>query len=192
VPFGFNQADTNSILQLIDKTGDQQFAARRLPLVRSAGVWMMEATTAITDASGSTPGSGTAKLKWLNPETSLLEDWKPNAVIVTQTIYTMAAGMPIGQIRECTQDNFGTIWKGGEDIGTTVRFSLDNALTTAEASNAATVADTTSSWDTESITVYNMLTSTASTYLFEGDSGDFGLCVLREDGNWWIVNMECP
>jgi len=192
--YGFEHADAKALLRTLGQPGDNQSLSRRVPMSRASGVWIMEATTAITDASGTTPGSGTAKLKWLNPSTGLIEDWKPNTVIVTQTIYTLTAGMPAGQIAECTQDNFGTIWMGGGSagIGTTVRFSLDNALTTAEASNAATVDDAASAWDNESITVYNCLTSTASTYLFEGDSGDFGLCVLREDGNWWIVNMECP
>ena len=81
---------------------------------------------------------------------------------------------------------------GGGTGATLVRFVLDAALTTAQASKAASIEDTTSSRDTQAITVYNPETSAAGTYMFEGDVGDAGLCSLREDGNWWIVQLECP
>mgnify|MGYP006928169339 CR=1 FL=1 len=110
MPFGFNQADTNSILELIDKTGDQQIASRRSPLVRSSGVWMMEATTAITAATTTIPGTGTAKLKWRNLDTGTFEDWEPNGVIVTQTVYTMTVPVASGWLFQGIQDNFGTIY----------------------------------------------------------------------------------
>lgn len=110
MPFGFNQADTNSILELIDKTGDQQVEPRRSPLVRSSGVWMMEATTAITAATTTIPGTGTAKLKWRNLDTGTFGDWKPNGVIVTQTVYTMTVPVASGWLFQGIQDNFGTIY----------------------------------------------------------------------------------
>ena len=78
-----------------------------------------------------------------------------------------------------------------------VRFTLDSALTTTQASKAATVAAGEQygpgrDADDLSITVHNLLTKTASVYLFEGDSGDAGLAFWDSDQNYRIIQMECP
>ena len=192
--YGFSHPDAKSLLRQLGEPGDQQAIPRRQPLIRASGVWMFESSGSITAASGDTPGTGTGNVQWLNPSSGDIEDWQPNGSVITRTVYNeFVTTILTGTRFRGVLDNFGTTWVSSfAGVGATVRFSLDNALTTAEASNAATVDDAQSAYDNESITVYNMLTSTASTYLFEGDSGDFGLCTLREDGNWWIVNMECP
>lgn len=78
-----------------------------------------------------------------------------------------------------------------------VRFTLDNALTTAEASESATItnqfgrgrnADTGTT-----ITVHNLETNSAGVYVFEGDSGDAGWAYWGGNGNdYYILMIECP
>ena len=75
------------------------------------------------------------------------------------------------------------------------RFTLSNALTTSEASNAAVITNQYGPGrdNTTSITVHNLLTHAAGVYLFYGDSGDAGLARWRGDGtNYIIVQLECP
>jgi hypothetical protein len=75
------------------------------------------------------------------------------------------------------------------------RFTLDAALATTDANKAATIQ---SQWGTgtdhsTSITVNNLLTHTAGTYVFEGDSGDAGIAIYSGSGStWYIIQMECP
>lgn len=76
------------------------------------------------------------------------------------------------------------------------RFTLDSTLTTATQSVAATIQSQYgrgTDHSSTSITVYNLLTHTAGTYVFEGGSGDAGLAFYDEDNDkWYIVQMECP
>jgi len=75
------------------------------------------------------------------------------------------------------------------------RFTLDAALATSDASKAATITTQYgegTSHSTTAITVHNLLTHTAGTYVFEGDSGDAGLAYFNSSGNWVIIQMECP
>ncbi len=83
----------------------------------------------------------------------------------------------------------------GSSIKPFVRCTVDNALTTSEATNAATIThqwgpgtDNTST----AITVHNLLTSTGGVYLFEGDSGDAFLAVHDKNQDYILVNGECP
>lgn len=77
-----------------------------------------------------------------------------------------------------------------------VRFTLDVALTTADASQTATITDqygpgvdnTTASGG---ITVHNLLTSAAGTYMFEGNVGDAGLAMWDEGTDYRIIQIEC-
>jgi len=81
-----------------------------------------------------------------------------------------------------------------------VKFSLDAALTTAESFELATIEDQYGPGKDHptgtAIKVWNMEVSTASTYLFEGDSGDFGLALFHRDNGtnleFVIIQMECP
>ena len=74
-------------------------------------------------------------------------------------------------------------------------FILEDELTREDADQDATIE---SQWglgidNEEEITVHNMGTSEALTYLFSGDSGDKGLAAWRGDGaNYVIIQMECP
>lgn len=78
-----------------------------------------------------------------------------------------------------------------------VRFTLDSALTTSDASQTATITNqygpgvdnTTASGG---ITVHNLETSSAGTFVFEGNSGDAGLAMWDETTNYRIIQIECP
>jgi hypothetical protein len=78
-----------------------------------------------------------------------------------------------------------------------VRFTLSAALATSDASKTATITNQygfgcDGSTSAAAITVHNLLTSTASTYVFEGDSGDAGLAMWDSGTNYRIIQMECP
>ena len=76
-----------------------------------------------------------------------------------------------------------------------VRFTLDAALATSDASKAATITNQygpgTDADDT-AITVHNLLTQTAATYVFSGASGAAGLAMWDSAQNYRIIQMECP
>lgn len=81
-------------------------------------------------------------------------------------------------------------------LKTKCRFTLDAALATTDESKAATIQQQ-FGYGTDhastSITVYNFLTHTANTYLYEGDSGDAGRAFYDPGGGkWYIDEMECP
>lgn len=165
----------------------------------AVGAWQMEATTAITAASGDTAGSGTAKILYLN--SGDLDPYEPGSSPMTATVYNahripLASGDRFMGIR--TLD--GVLWVAAWSVveyKPLVRFTLAAAMTTSEASKSATITaqygpgqDNTTS--AGGITVHNMLTSTGGVYLFEGDSGDAGLAQWDSGTNYRIVNMECP
>lgn len=87
---------------------------------------------------------------------------------------------------------------GGDDRGLKplCRFTLSGALATSEASKAATMSSQYGagrSHASTSITVYNLLSHTAGTYVFEGDSGDAGYAYYdAAEKKWYIIQMECP
>lgn len=75
------------------------------------------------------------------------------------------------------------------------RFTLDAALATSDASKAATITHQFGEGidhASTSITVYNLLTHTAGTYVFEGDSSDAGYAYYDSGTSWRIIQMECP
>jgi len=75
------------------------------------------------------------------------------------------------------------------------RFTLGGALATTDASQSATIQTQYGpgvDHPSTSITVRNLLTHTAGTYLFEGDSGDAGIAIYDSGTTWNIVQMECP
>lgn len=75
------------------------------------------------------------------------------------------------------------------------RFTLGAALATTDATKAATIATQYGpgeDHESTSITVRNLLTHTAGTYAFEGDSGDAGIAIYDAGTTWNIVQMECP
>lgn len=189
MPFGFNQADTNSILELIDKTGDQQIASRRSPLVRSSGVWMMEATTAITAATTTIPGTGTAKLKWRNLDTGTFEDWEPNGVIVTQTVYTMTVPVASGWLFQGIQDNFGTIYVD-RILNATEYTGLIN-----DASGFAAIDATTAMDGLEAVNGLAAETALATVHNVHGWPGDDNAEARArwsgEQQRWELVMVDC-
>lgn len=75
-----------------------------------------------------------------------------------------------------------------------VRFTLGGTLATSEASKAATITHQYGRGidNSTSITVHNLLTSTASTYAFSGASGAAGLAYHDYGTNYRIIQLECP
>lgn len=76
-----------------------------------------------------------------------------------------------------------------------VRFTIDSALTTGDASVAATITNQYGPGPdgTETaITVHNLLTSVAATYVFSGASGAAGLAMWDSGTDYRIIQMECP
>lgn len=76
------------------------------------------------------------------------------------------------------------------------RFTLDAALTTAQATKAATITHQYGpglTHTTTAITVQNFLTKTAGTYEYHGASGAAGKAFYNPaDKTWHIFDMECP
>jgi len=75
------------------------------------------------------------------------------------------------------------------------RFTLGGALATTDASQSATIQTQYGpgvDHPSTSITVRNLLTHTAGTYVFEGDSGDAGIAMYDSGTTWNIIQMECP
>lgn len=80
---------------------------------------------------------------------------------------------------------------------TLVRFTLDFALTTSDSVQTATLTDqygmgVDNDTSAGAALVYNMETSSAGTYLFEGNSGDAGLAIWDKDNQYRIIQIECP
>lgn len=78
-----------------------------------------------------------------------------------------------------------------------VDFTLSAALTTSQASKTATVqtqygAGTAHPTGAAAITVHNLREHTAATYVFEGDSGDYGRAAWYSGTDFLILNLECP
>lgn len=76
-----------------------------------------------------------------------------------------------------------------------VRFTLDVALATTDASQPATITDQYGPGSDNSdtaITAHNLLTSTAGTFVFEGDVGDAGLAMRDTGQDYRIIQIECP
>jgi hypothetical protein len=78
----------------------------------------------------------------------------------------------------------------GEEKKRLCRFTLDDDLTTSDASQDATIITQYGQGvehTATAITVYNLETSSAGVYLFAGDSGDAGLAYYDEDDHWIIL-----
>jgi hypothetical protein len=78
-----------------------------------------------------------------------------------------------------------------------VRFTLAAALTTSEASEAATIVSQygygcDGPTGASGITANNLLTATGGVYVFEGASGAAGLAMWDSGTNYRIIQLECP
>lgn len=75
-----------------------------------------------------------------------------------------------------------------------IRFTLSAALTTTEASESAVITNQYGTGLTNSataITVHNLLTSLANTYVFSGSTGYAGLAIWDSSNNYRIIQMQC-
>lgn len=80
----------------------------------------------------------------------------------------------------------------------TIEFALSAAMTTSDATKTATIQSQDGigldnpNTGSGAITVHNVREHTASTYIFEGDSGDRGVASWLYGNEYKIENMECP
>ncbi len=74
-----------------------------------------------------------------------------------------------------------------------VRFILDTALTTTQQTQSALITAQygVGPLGSTAITVVNLLTATANTYVFSGSSGDAGYGYWTGGTNYYILQMEC-
>lgn len=150
---------------------------------------------AIDAGSGDTPGSGTVALEWFDVNgVSDLE-------YITDASNTIAVRNMHGEIPDETrvlvqQDTAGVFWVQ-HGLKPLVRFTLAASLATTDASKSATISNQygfgspsplTGSGE---ITVHNLLTSTASTYVFSGASGKAGLAMWDSGEDYRIIQMQC-
>lgn len=95
------------------------------------------------------------------------------------------------------EDRYSNYWPTGPLIYKPwCRFTLDSALTTSDVYKDATIEE---QWGygfdhpSVDINVYNFKIHTPSTYMFTGDSGDYGYASYDpQNDKWWINPMECP
>lgn len=197
---GFERVDAEILLGVAKavqggsiKLGGGISAALKKPLGGS-GPWMMQATSSISAASGTTFGTGTAKIikagassvsahtggSGSNMELTV---YNLNAVSISASWYFMA-----------TVSADGALWVthlwGAQPL---VRFTLSAALATTDASISATITDQYGPGIEAgtSITVHNLLTSTAGTYVFEGSVGAAGLAMWDQGTDYRIIQIEC-
>lgn len=152
----------------------------------------------IAAASGTTPGSGTVTLQQITSGGVLADLKDGSGTSVTETAYNISP-MAIAESAyvQLTQElvSGALIVAAGGARKLYCRFTLDAALATTDASKAGTIVTQYGpggSHTTTSITVYNLLTHTAGTYVFEGDSGDAGYAFWDSGTSWRIMQMECP
>lgn len=87
---------------------------------------------------------------------------------------------------------------GAYPVKPLVRFTLAAALATTDASKTATITHqfgfgvASTYTGAAAITVHNLETHTAGTYVFFGSSGDAGYAFLDVDDDYRIIQMECP
>lgn len=197
VVYGFGEADAIILKGIAQSHGLKPKGGSSMEAFAIRGgmaSWMMEATTTITAASGSTAGSGTAKLLY-KPSTTL-NAYQPNSVDITATVYNLeAVAISSGERFLVVRTSDGVLWVmnrfGNQRL---VRFTLSAALTTSDATKSATITNQYGpgvAATTTTITVHNLATS-GGAYVFSGASGAAGLALWDSGTNYRIIQMECP
>ena len=104
----------------------------------------------------------------------------------------------VGYARWDSGNNYRIIHMELQPYKPIIDFALTAALGTNEASESATIVAqfghgrSNPNTSSGAITVYNLETSTAGVYLFEGVSGAKGRAAWDSGNNYRILNMECP
>lgn len=96
------------------------------------------------------------------------------------------------------QDGAGieTVWMGAAaslGIKPLIRFTLGGALTINDASVSGTAQSHYGQGvdGPTSVTLYNLETASAGTYVFAGDSGDAGWAIFDQGSSYMIIQLEC-
>lgn len=152
----------------------------------------------LTARSGTTPGTGTVTLYEI-ASSVLTARQNADSTDVDVTVYNLSdRPVPASTYTLLLKEMLTGNLYVSDTLATfhklLVRFTLDSALSATDASKAATITDQYSVGvdNSTAITVHNLLTSTASTYLFAGDSGDAGLAIWDTGTNYRIIQLECP
>ena len=165
----------------------------------AAGLWVMQATTDISAASGATFGTGTGKLKHVS--STAIADYTPGSSTVTKTVNNLFEDViGIGRVFICSRTLDGQLWVTNVwALKPMVEFVLTAALTTADASATATFSTQhgggVSNGQATIPTLYNLQASTA--YIFEGAIGARGMATIAnpfasdDDAAYTIIQMEC-
>jgi len=175
------------------------------PRIGSSRFFMATAKTTITAATlgtigtDYTAGTGDAYLIALDSSTDLIGYlYNNDSDYVTKTVYNyhdQAIAIDNQVVFPITQDRLGKFWVSNlPQYKALCRFTLDAALATTDASKTAVAQSQygTGYGGLTNITVYNLLTAVAGTYVFEGASGAAGLAYLDSGTDWRIIQMECP
>jgi hypothetical protein len=118
-----------------------------------------------------------------------------------ETVYNLSTvSRTTDEYTTCVRDYESGKWiavggSGGIGYKKLCRFTLDAAMATSNPTGSglltAQYGDGTAH-STGAISLDNLLTKTASTYLFSGTSGAAGLGYYTTGTNWRIIQMECP
>lgn len=203
--YGFNQQDAAILSQIarshpLSPSSGAILTGAALP-GGGVGAWVLETTGTITAASYSTnitPGSGTAKLKRMG--STYLEDHQTDgSAVVSRTIKSLwPFAVPSGFLLLGVRTLDGTLWASEwlDRPHLFCRFTAGAAFTTSSGSVSGTITNYYGfgkNHASSSATFANLLSHAASTYVFEGDSGDAGYAYYSGSGTTWqIVQMECP
>lgn len=214
--FAFNRGDATALKGIIKeypKHGHNLVpppgAAPMMAGGSAAAIWIMQATTEITEPAFSpyiVPGAGMAKImKLYAGELVAHED---NDKEVTTLVYNLLPHViPIGGLLEVNRTLDGTLWVARwlDFPNMFCEFELTEELTTSMSEATGDIVDDTyyagshREWYggrahtiSTGLTFLNLETHTAGEYLFEGEVGHRGKASWGGGTTWHIDIMECP
>ena len=166
--YGYTEQDAKRILQYVRQQSDAPYAHQvQKPFIRRASVMLLEVTTAVTAASGSTPGTGTAKFLWRNPETDTIEDMLQGDTAAEETVYNAGPyTCAVGEWVHCVDDPFGSVWLDKRLAATRYRGLINDgggfAITDSTTAMDNLVAIDGLAYETELATVHNVMSWSGS------------------------------
>ena len=148
-----------------------------------SSTFFMEATSTITRPSSPTePGSGTAKMKYRNPSTGFIEDYKPNGSVISATVYSMSVSIPNGELFEARSDV--DYWVSKRLAATVYKGLTNGSFTSGSSSFAMDNLEAVNGFKKESslATVYN-------TYRWSGDTNVLAEAEWNDQRQRWEGTM---
>jgi len=188
--YGFkNREDAEATLRLLDEVRREVESIVRQSPAAPPSTLLLEATSAIARPSNATtPGSGTAKLKWRDLQTGLIADRNPNGgPDLSLTVYSMSVSIPNGELFEATYHRGGGLWVSKRLSATVYR---GEATADFDSGDSTYTIDTLKAYngykaETSTITVDN-------TDDWEGSNNDIIWVMWNdENGQWEHFNIGC-